>query len=133
MILRVMIVEDEDIEEASQFIQLLRKRESVNGVAGAKTENGVGGHEPSERRAEEPAATNQEPIYLLNSMIYRTEQQNRLTFTGRTAFDDRSTAKLAEQYLGVARELEEIITLVSPKESALGFENFVPNTVGLAE
>ncbi|HQH27456.1 MAG TPA: hypothetical protein PLP17_08680, partial [Oligoflexia bacterium] len=57
------------------------------------------------------------PIYLLNSVVYRTEDQNKLTFLGKTAFDLRATAKLAEQYLGVARELEQILSYVAQDDA----------------
>lgn len=52
---------------------------------------------------------NQNPIYLLDHLIYRSELQNKLTFTGKLAFDTRETKKLAEQYLAVAKELDEIL------------------------
>lgn len=58
-----------------------------------------------------------DPIYLLNSVIYRTEIQNRLSFLGKTAFEDRSAARLAQQYLTLAKELEQLLSLVADPES----------------
>ena len=55
----------------------------------------------------------QKPIYLLNSVVYRSEKQNRLTFLGKTAFDSRATADLARQYSEVAREFDEVLSLVA--------------------
>lgn len=61
------------------------------------------------------------PIYLLRAMSYRTEQQNRLSFLGKTAFDQRETADLAEQYINISRELDAILSLRgSPNDD---FEN----------
>ncbi len=62
------------------------------------------------------------PIYLLNAIVYRTELQNRLTFLGRTAFDTKETAKLAEQYLAVARELEQSLSLIAESKNPSGLE-----------
>ncbi len=86
-----------DFEDASQFLWFLRKREQE-----LSKQNGT-------YRPQTPA--DPQPIYLLNSIVYRTEDQNKLSFVGRTAFDGRTTWKLADQYLHVARELENIIAL----------------------
>ena len=58
----------------------------------------------------------EKPIYLLRSLLYRTESQNQLTFTGKTALDSRQTSALAEQYLSVAKEVESL--LASKEEEA---------------
>jgi cellulose biosynthesis protein BcsQ len=69
------------------------------------------------------------PIYLLNSVVYRTEEQNKLSFLGKTAFDMRSTAKLAQQYLAVARELEQILSYVADAEAMNPEEDFLPRAM----
>lgn len=56
------------------------------------------------------------PIYLLNSIINRSEQQNKLTFLGKTVFDIPSLSALAAQYSAVARELEQILSYVAEKK-----------------
>ncbi|MCB0358679.1 MAG: ParA family protein [Bdellovibrionales bacterium] len=83
---------------ASGFIDMLREQE--------------------EARVSTPAhggENDNSPIYLLKTMVSRTENQNRLTFQGKTAFDSRATSKLAAEYLGVARELERILELSCPE------------------
>lgn len=52
------------------------------------------------------------PVYLLRSLIHRTEIQNRLSFVGQTSFDLAFARGLADEYLAVARELEDVITAV---------------------
>lgn len=65
-----------------------------------------------------PASTGEEsPVFLLNSVVYRTETQNRLSFAGKTAFDNRSTVALADYYMSVAKEIEELMS-ISEQESA---------------
>jgi cellulose biosynthesis protein BcsQ len=76
----------------------------------------VPGFSSRQSKAEQPDS----PIYLLNSSIYRTEQQNRLTFLGKTAFDLKSTVHLANQYLTLARELEQMLSMASE----LGADSF---------
>lgn len=56
------------------------------------------------------AQEQKEPIYLLNTMVYRTEQQNFLSFAGKTALDDNHSSGLAQNYLALARELEELLS-----------------------
>ena len=63
------------------------------------------------------------PIYLLNSVINRTEQQNRLTFVRKTAFDNRETAVLAYQYLVLAREIEGILSITADKDPKIPITN----------
>ena len=53
------------------------------------------------------------PIYLLNSLVNRTENQNRLSFMRKTAFDLKDTAKLAKQYATIAEEIEGLILYVA--------------------
>jgi chromosome partitioning protein len=51
------------------------------------------------------------PIYLLNSVVYRSELQNRLSFLGKTAFDDSSALTLKSLYEAVALEIENLPAL----------------------
>lgn len=67
------------------------------------------------------------PIYLLDSLIYRTEQQNKLTFLGSTAFERRVNKKLAECYLNVAKEIENILSFL---EDSLEEENIISQQFG---
>ncbi len=62
-------------------------------------------------RSSQSGAVNQNPIYLLRTTVSRTEEQNRLSFLGKTAFDNKSSSRLAEDYLSVARELETILEI----------------------
>ena len=57
------------------------------------------------------AAAVNNPIYLLRTTVSRTEEQNRLSFLGKTAFDNKSSSRLADDYLSVASELETILEL----------------------
>lgn len=98
-----------DIEDPVEFMTMLQDWERTN------------------RKGQTANGKDDRPIYLLRSLVYRTEQQNQLSFVGRTAFDTRATAGLAEQYLGVARELELILSarenepeLESDQAEALG-------------
>lgn len=88
----------ESIEDPDVFMRLLCERE---------------------RRNDKPVlkpSRDTNPVFLLHAVISRTEQQNKLTFSGRTAFDGRSTQKLAEQYTSVAKELEDIIAYTEGEE-----------------
>ncbi len=101
------------------FLKLLRLREK-NGTRASKTSRYT-------------ATSNQKPIYLLNSLVYRTEMQNRLSFLGKTAFDDATAATLGEQYFSVARELEEVIATTRPTEETTGsFDKLISSTIGLS-
>jgi cellulose biosynthesis protein BcsQ len=98
------------IEEAQEFISLLQ-HESMEGLDDSEMED-----------EQTPANDDESPIYLLNSVVYRTEQQNKLSFLEKTAFDSRATSKLADQYLAAAKELEEIISL-SSSDTAMEVED----------
>lgn len=67
-------------------------------------------------------------IYLLNSVVYRTEEHNRLSLLRNTAFDSSKTSNLAIQYLELASELEKIFSW-SQKEQLKGeeLEDFKPD------
>ena len=73
------------------------------------------------------------PIYLLNSVIYRTEEQNRLSFLRKTAFDLKSSAKLAQQYMELARELEQILSYAVEEEPITLPDDFLPNAFEQAD
>ncbi len=65
--------------------------------------------------SEEPLEKNENPIYLFNSQIYRTEIQNKLSFQGKTVFESKETKVLAPCYLSLAREIEELLSIISEK------------------
>lgn len=111
---------DDDAEDSGDLFSILEECAELN------SSNGSNGRSPIRRnselageRLERPAvpARQGDPIYLLNSVIYRTEIQNRLSFLGKTAFEDRSAGKLAKQYLALAKELEQLLSLVTEQES----------------
>lgn len=64
---------------------------------------------PFEELAEEDL--DERDIFLVNASVHRTEQQNRLSFVAKTAFDSRDTKKLAAEYLAVAQELEVLLSM----------------------
>ncbi|MBL7663216.1 ParA family protein [bacterium] len=86
---------EQDIATKDSFLSLLRSCEKKNKAA-----------DPALKKT-----IDTRPIYLLHAMIYRTEQQNQLSFLSQTAFDRKQAATLAENYLHVAREIEELITI----------------------
>jgi cellulose biosynthesis protein BcsQ len=77
---------------------------------------------------------NQNPIFLLRSTISRTEEQNKLSFLHRTSFDSKATRKLSEQYLAVAKELEEILDFNasnSTSEPDFNLESYLPDCLSV--
>lgn len=91
-------MEDEDaiecnVEDPQEFMRMLQTWEQIHPRSQAIA-----------RRVDD-----RRPIFLLRSLIYRTEKQNQLTFGGKTAFDTRAQAALGEQYVSVAREIESIL------------------------
>jgi chromosome partitioning protein len=60
---------------------------------------------------------NENPIYLLDSMVYRTEEQNKLSFSSKTAFETKKTSSLALQYKTLARELDALLMVTEEKKS----------------
>lgn len=87
-----------DISDPDNFLSLLSKCERSQEF----TSSGIG---------VENSQADQRPIFLLDAIINRTEQQNRLSFLGQTAFDSKSTQSLAKQYAEAAKELEHVIAL----------------------
>lgn len=86
------------VEDADVFMRMLCERERAKETRISSVDRDVN------------------PIYLLHAVISRTEQQNKLSFQGKTAFDTRATAKLADQYTAVAKELEDIIAYTEGEE-----------------
>ena len=85
----VQLEEDEfAIENPDEFIAMLDRHEGKNADDSSNS-----------------------PIFLLNSMTYRSEQQNRLSFAGKTCFDSRTNRAMAAQYLAIAREIDTILGL----------------------
>lgn len=72
-------------------------------------------------------------IYLLESMTYRTEQHNRLSCEGKTAFDEHAHAALAGQYVLVARELEKLLCLCDNDDEAFASDSGVEGTLAERE
>jgi len=69
---------------------------------------------------EDAELNSDKPLYLLRSLIYRSEIQNQLSFQGKTALDSRQTSALGEQYLSVAREIESLLTSKESSDSSGG-------------
>ena len=105
--LQVDLASDEnapDFADTEFFMNVLRSRQAGGGLS------------PEE----------QNPIYLLRSMISRTEQHNRLSFLGKTAFDGGAAAgNLSKQYLAVARELEERSAYLEEGEASVSSSEFL--------
>ena len=115
-------LDEPDMENADSFISMLERGsyrdEPVRATNGTSAKNG---------------ASAESPIFLLNSLVYRTEQQNRLTFVGKTAFDNRQTLKLAQQYLQVAKELEEILSMAEERDSYSGVDDYLSASQGILD
>ncbi len=92
-------LEDEfDVEDPTAFVDMLQSWEK-NRAAPRK-----------EMTGKELKPNSEKPLYLLRSLIYRSEIQNQLSFHGKTALDSRQTVTLADQYLSVAKEVESLLT-----------------------
>lgn len=65
-----------------------------------------------------PVVQDASPIYLLNSIVYRTEQQNKLSFLGKTAFDFKAASPLKQQYSSVTKELEYLLSFAHDHQEA---------------
>ncbi len=101
----------DSLDDADNFIAMIEQHESID--------NGSDGNGSD--------SADQSPIYLLNSVVNRTELQNRLSFQGRTAFDTKATSNLAEQYSEVAREVDELLSLMGEEESEMSVADFLPS------
>jgi chromosome partitioning protein len=115
-------------EQSDDLFSYLEECADINGIGGGTSARNGNGHRTDPQVAgavPRPGAAPssgvvqraRDPIYLLNSVVYRTEIQNRLSFLGKTAFEDRSADKLAAQYLSLAKELEQLLSLVTEQES----------------
>ena len=62
--------------------------------------------------AESGVSRSNNAIFLLDSMTYRSDIQNRLTFLKRTCFDARSYRQQASQYAKVAAEVERLLGML---------------------
>lgn len=109
--------DDEDFDDTTDFLALVESvpEESRHHVMASADQSAVN---PANGAANPEESL--DPIYLLRSMTYRTEEQNRLTFLQKTAFDTRQTRKLQTEYLKVAKELEDVLTLISGSEPEFG-------------
>lgn len=108
--------EDEDISDSESFISLLERREQLHD----ETER-----DPDTRLSGAEGGTGDSPIFLLNSLIYRSEAQNKLSFLRRTAFDPKGDSTLREHYSAVASEIEYIMSLSADSDPLLDIdENF---------
>lgn len=95
-----------DFGDAQEFISYLRNRTEKVGTVPSFSSRAVDDAQFEEKKRESP-------IFLLRSCIHRTEEQNRLSFLHLTAFDQRQTSRLANEYLSLAKELDELPTLTS--------------------
>lgn len=75
--------------------------------------------------------TGDTPIYLLRAAISRTELQNKLSFTGKTAFDLKESRKLASQYNELASELEDALAAISDQVEEQSFSQDMEFSAGL--
>ncbi len=105
-----------DISNPELFISMLEEREQKKERRSSATSNDL----------QRPAAKGDDtsPIFLLNNMIFRSEEQNRLTFTGKTSFDVKGAANLKDQYLAVARELDQMLSFRAAADPLLTSEEF---------
>ena len=90
-----------DSSNPEQFMAFLEQHERMD----------RGSKRPKKAASTEKYSNTESPIFLLDSITYRTEQQNRMTFVGKTCFDSKAFSALSEQYLKLARELEQLIGL----------------------
>ena len=87
----------------------------------------IGGAGSSTAVADEQNVDDNSPIYLLNSVVYRSELQNRLSFLGKTAFDDSSAANLKSLYEAVASEIENLPSLNGEEDDNEEMDRFRMN------
>ena len=118
-----------DMSNPEVFISMLEEREQKSRNGSGHYGNGTNGKAPDKRNAlestrnENPASA-ESPLYLLNSVVYRSEEQNRLTFSGKTVFDVKSSGALKEQYTAVARELEQMLSFRESSDPTMQDSDF---------
>jgi len=88
----------------------------IRGLANRKIEEHVPSLKTNIGRKEEKESSeiqedSHSSIYLLDSVVYRSEEQNKLSFIQKTAFEHASAKKLEEQYLTLANELDAILLI----------------------
>jgi cellulose biosynthesis protein BcsQ len=103
-------IENEEDESSGfdedELLSAIRKRETIE-----DTQTQVNGSGSS-------------PIFLLDSVVNRTEQHNRLSFEKKTAFDFKDTQKLADQYIAIVSELERLLSIGEVEEEESSEQNF---------
>ncbi|MFN8391957.1 MAG: ParA family protein [Bdellovibrionota bacterium] len=107
---------DLDLSNPLDFMSSIEKKEARESARAPQTDS--------------PGKAPASPIYLLRSLIYRTEQQNRLSFVGKTAFDVKGSP-LREHYSAVSREIEGILALAAENDPLLDVNENFPLSVGL--
>ena len=100
----------------------------IRGMANKKIEEHVPSLKTNIGRKEEKESTeaseeNHSSIYLLDSVVYRSEEQNKLSFIQKTAFEHQSAKKLEEQYLNLANELDAILLVSEELEEKANSED----------
>lgn len=112
--------EDVDISNPESFIELVERRERGRSV-----------EPPPVSDAPPPPSGDDQPILLLNSVVFRSEQQNRMTFLGATAFDGKGDKALREHYGGIAREIDFILSIGADDDPLLDAQPEFPMSLGM--
>ena len=112
-----------DISNPELFISMLEEREQKKERRAADA--------ASDRHRPEQKGDDSSPIFLLNNLVFRSEEQNRLTFAGKTSFDVKGAANLKDQYLAVARELDQMLSYRASADPLLSNEEFSGMGFGL--
>lgn len=110
--------EDVDISNPESFIELVERRERGRAQETAPV-------------SDAPPPSDEQPILLLNSVVYRSEQQNRMTFLGATAFDSKGDKALREHYGGIAREVDFILSIGVDDDPLLDVQSEFPISMGM--
>lgn len=118
-----------DIDDPNYFIALLEQRERQQ-LEDRDDDDDDSEMDERDRHRDEAERQNS-PIYLLNSVIYRSEQQNRLSFTGKTAFDAKGYSLLRLQYSAVSREIENILSINVQNDPLLDINEDFAMSIGL--
>lgn len=108
-----------DISNPEVFISMIEERDRRNAERQSRP-NSFGATKPS--FPNNPMT--ESPLYLLNSVIYRSEEQNRLSFLGKTVFDARGGSALRDQFGSVARELEQMLSFRESADPTMQDEHF---------
>lgn len=106
--LEALVEKAEHIEGPSWCIaRTMRDKRAtrVNSVSEQRVGETVAGQPSQSPAAKLP------PLYLLDTIIHRTEQQNMLSFVCQTAFSSSKTSELASLYYKLAGELEGVLAI----------------------